>query len=337
VENQPAQVSPLASTSMSATASATKTPLTTGDWPLVPPAPAPVIPSSPEAAGPSIRTTLMAGAGADDHDPAEGADATATPRPRTVTYDVDDDSPTMTLAPPRPGEGVAAAARSRRLSGSLPRFGPQSPLFSRRLIPGPRTLAGVSRRDMVWQPRFAYISAAIIAASLTVVSLPLWLVLYRSSDAGVPVSELIALCMMLTGGYLTGAAIWLVLVEMRARVRMVDRLARTGEREVVFATSGPDYAAAIERPHEAYQMPEPLPSLSETGDLIGWEAPPMPTAITARVEAQQATATATLEASSKLLNSFSSVLRAFGQLPAQVALICVAIALFVGATVLSLN
>ena len=334
MENQPSQVSPLASTSMSPTASATKNPLTTGDWPPVPPAPAPVIPASPEAAAPSIRTTLMAGSAA-DHDPAEGADATA-PRPRTVTYDVDDDSPTMTLSPPRPGEGVAAA-RSRRHSGSLPRFGPQSPLFSRRVIPGQRTMAGLSRRDLVWQPRFAYISAAIIAASLTVVSLPLWLVLYRSSDAGAPVSDLIALCMMLTGGYLTGAAIWLVLVEMRARVRMVDRLARTGEREVVFATSGHDYAAAIERPHEGYQVPEPLPSLSETGDLIGWEAPPMPTAITARVEAQQASATATLEASSKLLTSFSSVLRAFGQLPAQVALICVAIALFVGATVLSLN
>jgi hypothetical protein len=190
---------------------------------------------------------------------------------------------------------------------------------------------------MVWQPRFAYVSAVIIAASLTIVSLPLWLVLYSSSDAGAPVSDLIALCMMLTGGYLTGAAIWLILVEMRARVRMVDRLARSGEREVVFATSGPDYAAAIERPHEGYQVPEPLPSLSETGELIGWEAPPMPAAITARVEAQQASATATLEASSKLLASFGTVLRSFGQLPAQVALLGVAFALFIGATVLSMN
>jgi hypothetical protein len=51
----------------------------------------------------------------------------------------------------------------------------------------------------------------------------------------------------------------------------------------------------------------------------------------------QLTAAATLEASSKLLSSFSSVLRAFGQLAAQVAMLAVALALFIGATVLSLN
>ena len=84
-------------------------------------------------------------------------------------------------------------------------------------------------------------------------------------------------------------------------------------------------------------MPEPVPSLSEHGELIGFQAPPMPAAITARVEAQQASATATLEASSRLLTSFSTVLRAFGQLPAQVALLGVALSLFVGATFLSLN
>jgi hypothetical protein len=46
---------------------------------------------------------------------------------------------------------------------------------------------------------------------------------------------------------------------------------------------------------------------------------------------------ATLEASSHLLHSFSRVLRAFSQLPAQVALLAVALSLFVGATVLSLH
>ena len=42
----------------------------------------------------------------------------------------------------------------------------------------------------------------------------------------------------------------------------------------------------------------------------------------------------TLEASSKLLASFGSVLKSFGQLPAQVAMLAVALGLFVGATVL---
>ena len=52
--------------------------------------------------------------------------------------------------------------------------------------------------------------------------------------------------------------------------------------------------------------------------------------------APQSTA-ATLEVSYKLLQSFSRVLRAFSQLPAQVAMLAVALALFVGATVLSLS
>ena len=34
---------------------------------------------------------------------------------------------------------------------------------------------------MVWQPRFAYTAAIVIAASLTVVSLPLWMVLFRTA------------------------------------------------------------------------------------------------------------------------------------------------------------
>ena len=73
------------------------------------------------------------------------------------------------------------------------------------------------------------------------------------------------------------------------------------------------------------------------GVPVAWEPGPIPPHIAARVEAQQVSAAATLDASSRLLSSFSSVLRSFGQLPAQVAMLTVALALFVGATVLSLD
>ena len=63
----------------------------------------------------------------------------------------------------------------------------------------------------------------------------------------------------------------------------------------------------------------------------------VPAHIAARVEAEQANAAAMLEASSRLLSSFSGVLKSFGQLPAQVATLTVALALFVGATILSLH
>ena len=68
---------------------------------------------------------------------------------------------------------------------------------------------------------------------------------------------------------------------------------------------------------------------------------PMPTHvpahIAARAEAEQANAAAMLEASSRLLSSFSAVLKSFGQLPAQLATLTVALVLFIGATILSLH
>ena len=331
MENQPPQVSPNAA-APSPTVPPPSGPLptlTAGDWPLVPPAPAPVIPTTGEGETPTIRAVVPRSASTEG-----GPDVSTRLRPSSVSYDVDD-SPTMALGAPR-ASGQATPRPRRLIAGALPRLGGADTPRLTRPRPIRRPLGAIDRTEMVWQPRFAYAAAIFIAASLTVVSLPLWLVLYRSSDAGAPPADLIALCMMLTGGYLTGAAIWLVLVEMRARVRMVDRLARSGEREAVFA-SAPAEFGGLDRPHDPYQVPEPLPSRSEHGEVIGWEAPPMPAAITARVEAQQASATATLEASSKLLTSFSTVLRSFGQLPAQVALLCVALSLFVGATVLSLN
>jgi hypothetical protein len=94
------------------------------------------------------------------------------------------------------------------------------------------------RTDLVWQPRFAYASAGIILAVLTVVSLPLWVVFYRMADpasnggAGPKVADLVALSMMLMGGLVTGGAAWVIIIEMRGRVRMVDHLARASERDL---------------------------------------------------------------------------------------------------------
>jgi len=63
----------------------------------------------------------------------------------------------------------------------------------------------------------------------------------------------------------------------------------------------------------------------------------VPAHIAARAEAEQANAAAMLEASSRLLGSFSGVLKSSGQLPAQPATLTVAPAPFVGATILSLH
>ena len=52
-----------------------------------------------------------------------------------------------------------------------------------------QALARKPPEDLVWQPRFAYGSALIILFALTVISLPLWIVLYRitgASGAGGP-------------------------------------------------------------------------------------------------------------------------------------------------------
>ena len=94
------------------------------------------------------------------------------------------------------------------------------------------------RPDLVWQPRFAYGTAGVVLATLFLLTLPLWVVLFRMTDpaanngAGPNVSSLLALCMMLMGVFLTGAATWMILVEMRARVRIVDALAGIREREL---------------------------------------------------------------------------------------------------------
>jgi hypothetical protein len=201
----------------------------------------------------------------------------------------------------------------------------------------------------VWQPRFAYTTAAVILVAFALVSLPLWLVFYRISGpetnngAGPQVADLVGLSMLLMGGLLTAAAAWVIIVEMRGRVRMVDRLARTSERETIIVQAEPHaipYEAATVDASADVSAEEPADGLDANTDVITFVPPvtPPPVALAAP-PAPPATpsAAATLEASSKLLQSFSRVLRAFSQLPAQVAMLAVALSLFVGATVLSLK
>jgi hypothetical protein len=65
--------------------------------------------------------------------------------------------------------------------------------------------------------------------------------LYRAVDTpGASLSVVLPLSMVLLGGFLTAVTAWVVIVEMRARVRMLDALGRTGEHE---APGGPGISA----------------------------------------------------------------------------------------------
>jgi hypothetical protein len=143
-----------------------------------------------------------------------------------------------------------------------------------RTRPPRRPIVVPSRADnQVWQPRFAYTTAAVVLIGFAVVAAPLWLALYRTVDiSDTPLTRVLPLTMMLFGGFLTAVTAWVVIVEMRARVRMLDALGRTGEHE---APGAPGIAA------------------------------------------------------------FTGLLRPFVQIPTQVALLAVALALFVGATILA--
>jgi hypothetical protein len=238
-----------------------------------------------------------------------------------------DPEPDTTIRP-GPGPGPGAPARASAASAE----NTESPLLQLQRTVRRQQAARTPGRDLVWQPRFAYSSALIILLALTVVSMPLWIVLYRITDAangGPPVADLVALCMMLLGGFLTGAAAWVIIIEMRGRVRMVDTLARTGEREAMIAPAAPELPvldAPLDVPSDPLARREPM-----------WDPDTAAATYQARVEAQQVNAASMLEASGKLLTAFSTVLRSFGQLPAQVAMLAVALSLFVGATVLSLR
>ena len=80
--------------------------------------------------------------------------------------------------------------------------------------------------------------------------------LYRlTGQPNVQVGDVLALCMMLLGGLLTCVAAWLIIIEMRGRVRMVDTLAKTGEREIIAAPHLPILEAPLEtRPVEGNMM-----------------------------------------------------------------------------------
>ena len=351
MENQP----PLGPTSTPFSPPALSTAPPSGEWPTVPPAPALVKPDVPPATPepPALSATApalpVAAAAATVTEPETGRlpAQPATAEPLSFAT-IADESPTVNIPAGTAAESAATSGTPplnpppltpprRTGRGTVPPLSSYSPDDSpivalQRSVRRQQAYARNPREDLVWQPRFAYSSALIILLALAVVSLPLWLVLYRISDplsnngAGPKVADLMALCMMLLGGFLTGAAAWVIIIEMRGRVRMVDTLAKTGEREAMAAPEIP----VLDAPLENLMLTESVGRRPAQA-----EGEPMPLAT--RIEAQQVSAAQTLEASSKLLSSFSSVLRSFGQLPAQVAMLAVALALFVGATVLSLN
>jgi len=229
----------------------------TGAWPTVPPVPTPT-PPPPAQLGPEP--------------------------PVIINRDVH-------LIPP-PGSGGAPADPFEPPTAPFPPVATSTPLFTRpwpatlsrplgsraaialRVRPRWRPIVVPSRADnQVWLPRFAYTAAVVVAVAFGVVTLPLWLALYRM--VGTPdarLSDVVALSMMLLGGFLTAATAWVVIVEMRARVRMVDALGRTGEHEAAGGST-----------------------------------------------------------------AFAGLLRPFIQVPGQVALLAVALCLFVGATLISLQ
>jgi hypothetical protein len=276
----------------------------TGDWPTVPPAPAPMrpvaAPLGPEPLRPEppiINTDVHLITG------------TVTAESEAPTEVVGSVPVTAIPAAPFGVPAVSAAALAARVTRRTPRPLPPLPLTG----PAPAEAGSAAQlgpisTELIWQPRFAIGSAAVILVALTIVTLPLWIVLYRLvGTAGTATVDILALCMMLLGAFLAAAAGWVVVVEMRARVRMVDTMARRAEREL---------------------LDQPLLLHPIGGASFGGAPPPL----APRVEAQQV-----LEASSRLLASFSSVLKSFGQLWAQIAMLTVALALFAGATVLSLH
>jgi hypothetical protein len=316
----------------------------TGEWPAVPPAPAPVKPAAPTVTPepPLIRSTIPP-ASASAPVPAPVApslptasaskappDSAAHSDSHSGSLRATDDSPTVTI--PAPPEQRA-----------LPPLVRQSPILQlrRALRSGPRSV----RNDLVWQPRFAYGTAGIILAALVLLTLPLWVVLFRMTDpaanngAGPKVASLVALCMMLMGAFVTGTATWMILVEMRARVRVVDALAGIGGREMTQYPAGYD-PAPYDSAHLHPAHPDPAHfDPAHLGPAPGEMNQPVTAPIFAGAGAHhparaQADAVITLGGPGRLLTSLNGVPKSFGQLHAQIAMLAVALALFVGATVL---
>jgi hypothetical protein len=86
--------------------------------------------------------------------------------------------------------------------------------------------------NLVWPLRFAWITATAMLVIFTVITLPLWLALYRAaSSPDTPLTDVLALGMILLGALLSAVTAWVVMVEMRARVRLVDALGPVGAYE----------------------------------------------------------------------------------------------------------
>jgi hypothetical protein len=163
----------------------------TGEWPAVPPAPTPVKP-------PLARITL---------DPPLIRATVRTPHMQTLG----DDSPTVSMAIPRGPVPTGAH--------EVPPAPPAAPLLAlRRALRG-----GPGPDDLVWQSRFATVTAVVIFMVLIPLTLPVWISLIRvaGTSAGPDVSSLVALSMLLMGSFLAGAAIWMIIMEMRTRARLV--------------------------------------------------------------------------------------------------------------------
>ncbi len=304
MENQNGPVSPLPTTPPSTVPSPG-----TGDWPAVPPAPAP---NKPILLGPEP--------------PIINADVhlipSATPAAEPAPF------PELPAAPITSTPIIARAVRRAARPLPLTAAAEDPPLTVLRQSMRRPIVTRHYRNDLVWQPKFAYTSAIVILGAFTIVTLPLWIVLYRmiwANDANVV--DILALVMMLLGGLVTSITAWIMVIEMRGRVRMVDNLARTGDREIAVAPAAPELPV----------LDTPVDQITVRPLRGGWQpGQPLP-ALESRVEAQQISAAATLEASGRLLGSFSSVLKSFGQLWAQVAMLTVALVLFVAATILSLS
>lgn len=230
------------------------------------------------------------------------------PAPRPVK------PPTLTVEPPL----VAALGRVHpvgpaSLSDDSPTMAFPAPPPAARV--GSAMLASrlLARRepadDQIWQSRFAQITAAVIGGVLLPLTLPLWIVLFRltgpaAGGDGPQVRGLVAICMLLLGVLLTGATAWMIIVEMRGRARMADALTRG--RDTVSDQQPGLYSASFD--------PSQLgPAPDEMNQPVTAPLPTRP------VGAAQ-----------------PGLLRSFGQFPAQVAVLAIALALFLGAVVLNI-
>ncbi len=216
----------------------TETDRGTGEWPVVPPAPTPT-PPPPAQLGPQPPIV--------DRDAHLVPSGTFSAAPQSPAVPPSPIPAADAFAPATAPVGVTAATRVLTRAWRIP-VGTtgNGATVALRTRPVRRPIFVPSSAGNVWQPTFAYGTAAVVAVAFTVVTLPLWLAMYRgaaSSDA--PLTEVVALAMMLLGAFLTAVTAWVVIVEMRARVRMVDTLGGTGEHEAPGAALNAGYSGLL--------------------------------------------------------------------------------------------